>query len=203
MSGCDRAAHGEAGMARRILKAGLLVAALAFGAVPSQALTLHRVDETRPDYTAEDVARAFAPEAGDLGASRSLCIGTDSECGVQGPKPSAASAAPTLDLMVAFSYNSADLTEQAKRNLDEFAAALKLPGLATRRFALDGFTDNHGNPRYNLKLSERRAEAVRLYLVEKGVAPAILAARGYGEAKPRAADPADPANRRVEARLSE
>ncbi|MDB5511701.1 MAG: OmpA/MotB domain protein [Enterovirga sp.] len=191
-------------MATRILKAGLLVAVLAFGAAPAQALTLHSVDETRPDYTAEDVARAFAaPKADDLGASRSLCIGTDTECAVPTRTRSAASASPSLDLMVAFTYNSAELTEQARRNLDEFALALQQPALAARRFSLDGFTDSHGDSRYNLKLSERRAAAVREYLVRKGVAPASLAARGFGQAKPRVPDPTDPANRRVEARLSE
>jgi outer membrane protein OmpA-like peptidoglycan-associated protein len=50
-------------------------------------------------------------------------------------------------------------------------------------------------------LSERRAAAVVQYLRGKGVDPGKLAPRGLGETKPKAADPLDPINRRVETRL--
>lgn len=66
---------------------------------------------------------------------------------------------------------------------------------------LTGHTDSTNTAAHNQKLSERRAEAVRAYLVSQGVAVAQLSARGYVEASP-IADNSTPAgrttNRRVE-----
>ncbi len=47
-----------------------------------------------------------------------------------------------------------------------------------------GFTDDIGTEQYNQKLSERRAAAVRDYLVQSGVDPKIFATKGYGKADP-------------------
>jgi len=47
-----------------------------------------------------------------------------------------------------------------------------------------GFTDNIGPEEYNQKLSERRAAAVRDYLVQSGVDPKIVATKGYGQSDP-------------------
>lgn len=49
---------------------------------------------------------------------------------------------------------------------------------------IEGHTDSRGNAAYNKDLSQRRAESVRTYLVEKGVAEDRLTAVGYGEEKP-------------------
>jgi len=47
-----------------------------------------------------------------------------------------------------------------------------------------GYTDNIGTEQYNQKLSERRAATVRDYLVQSGVDPKIIAAKGYGQSDP-------------------
>ena len=47
-----------------------------------------------------------------------------------------------------------------------------------------GYTDNTGSEKYNQKLSQKRADAVRDYLVAKGIAASRLTAVGYGEANP-------------------
>jgi OOP family OmpA-OmpF porin len=47
-----------------------------------------------------------------------------------------------------------------------------------------GFTDDVGAQEYNQKLSERRAAAVRDYLVQSGVDPKITATKGYGQSDP-------------------
>lgn len=152
-----------------------------------------------PAYKAEDIVKHFAP-APDLGATRGLCIGTESECAksVAPPKPTANA---TFDLVVNFDYNSDSLSSAARQNLDEFAKALRDARLSAASFLVEGHTDGKGSDGYNLSLSERRANAVVRYLADKGVDAKKLAAKGYGKLKPRANDPLDPANRRVETRL--
>lgn len=49
---------------------------------------------------------------------------------------------------------------------------------------LRGFTDNRGDPAHNLDLSRRRAHAVRQWLVDRGIDPGRVTARGYGETRP-------------------
>jgi len=75
------------------------------------------------------------------------------------------------------------------------------PGLVVE---VAGHTDSDGDEVYNLKLSQRRAEAVRFYLLEAGVNAEQVTARGYGEYKPVADNltaEGRAANRRVELRV--
>jgi OOP family OmpA-OmpF porin len=74
----------------------------------------------------------------------------------------------------------------------------KNPGL---RVEVQGFTDSIGTEEYNQGLSERRADAVRNYLVERGVDPKIISSKGYGESNPVASNDTKEGralNRRVE-----
>ncbi len=83
---------------------------------------------------------------------------------------------------VDFEFNSADLTAPASQTLDEVAAALaNQPEL---NVDIKGYTDSTGAAAYNLRLSQRRAEAVKAYLASKGVNPVNLTAKGYGKADP-------------------
>jgi OOP family OmpA-OmpF porin len=52
------------------------------------------------------------------------------------------------------------------------------------RVEVAGHTDSRGNDSYNLKLSQRRAESVRDYLISMGIESSRLTARGYGESQP-------------------
>jgi len=112
-----------------------------------------------------------------------------------------------FDLMVNFEFDSDKLTTAAQANLDQFAAALRDPrvkdNLKGEKFAIDGFTDATGTENYNQTLSQRRAAAVVSYLQQKGVDRSALVAKGYGPTKPRAPDPFDPINRRVETHLAD
>ena len=106
------------------------------------------------------------------------------------------------DLLITFVSGSAILTPQARANAHEFAMAMTDPRLRGRRFEIAGYTDASGAASVNLALSQRRAEAVKAYLVSQGGNPALLEAHGYGSQD--LAIPSDPkaaANRRVEARL--
>ena len=52
------------------------------------------------------------------------------------------------------------------------------------RIEVGGHTDNNGSEASNLKLSQSRAEAVKKYLINHGIEPARIVAKGYGELKP-------------------
>lgn len=87
---------------------------------------------------------------------------------------------------VDFKTNSNSLTEPARQTLDQIAPALKAqPEL---RVEIQGYTDSTGPDEYNLKLSQRRADAVGEYLRMEGVPADSLTARGYGKASPIASN---------------
>lgn len=84
--------------------------------------------------------------------------------------------------------------------LDHAAATLKNKWGLTK-VEVAGHTDSRGMDSFNLKLSQRRAEAVRNYLIAKGISAERLTARGYGEARPVADNATEGGrykNRRVE-----
>jgi outer membrane protein OmpA-like peptidoglycan-associated protein len=55
---------------------------------------------------------------------------------------------------------------------------------AALRFAIEGHTDDQGGPKVNGPLSERRAAAVKAWLVQEGVAADRLTSKGLGQSKP-------------------
>lgn len=83
---------------------------------------------------------------------------------------------------VTFELDSARLTADSRGVLD--AIAMDMKRYSQLRIELQGHTDSSGPDRYNLDLSEQRANAVRTYLVEQGVSTSQLSARGYGEGEP-------------------
>lgn len=107
-----------------------------------------------------------------------------------------------LDLQIQFKTNSAQLSEAARRNVDEFARALQDPKLRDMRFNVAGHTDDRGSEEHNLNLSERRAETVRGYLIESGgIDASRLEIEAHGEKNPLMTEQSDYArsmNRRVE-----
>jgi len=107
---------------------------------------------------------------------------------------------PAVDLHLPFDYNSDKLTLDAITTLRQLGGALSDPKLAGYRFKIAGYTDAKGAADYNQKLSERRAQAVRDYLVAQyDVAANRLETVGYG--LNNLADPSKPLdaiNRRVQ-----
>jgi OOP family OmpA-OmpF porin len=83
---------------------------------------------------------------------------------------------------VTFDYNSAKLTAGSLNALDDVADGLKKhPRL---KVELQGHTDSKGPDAYNLTLSQKRADAVRNYLIKDGVPSTQITAKGYGEGQP-------------------
>ena len=90
----------------------------------------------------------------------------------------------SVNLYVNFAYNSAELTSDARITLDQLGAALRDPRLAEFNFVIAGHADAKGGLEFNQKLSERRAEAVRSYLIRLGVASgAITVTDGHAPAQ--------------------
>ncbi len=83
---------------------------------------------------------------------------------------------------VNFEHDSAALTAASRAPLDAIADGMKKhPRL---RVEIQGHTDSTGAPAYNLRLSQRRADSVRDYLVNNGVNPDQLVTKGYGQTQP-------------------
>ena len=84
--------------------------------------------------------------------------------------------------MINFKFNSAALTSGARMILDRLGAALQDVRLMDARIVIEGHTDASGSRRYNQDLSERRANAVKNYLVAKHqIRASRLTAVGRGE----------------------
>jgi outer membrane protein OmpA-like peptidoglycan-associated protein len=105
----------------------------------------------------------------------------------------------SASLLLTFRTNSADLTASAMQSLDVVGDALNSKNLNNARFEIQGHADPRGNPAYNLKLSERRAKAVRHYLVQsKRIPDERLDVVGKGDKEVlNLSNPAAPENRRV------
>ena len=102
---------------------------------------------------------------------------------------------------VTFVTAKADLLPESSTALDRVAESLAAnPDV---KIAVEGYTDNRGGAVTNRKLSQARADAVRNYLISKGVPADNVTAKGFGSAKPVASNTAEAGraqNRRVELR---
>jgi OmpA-OmpF porin, OOP family len=100
-----------------------------------------------------------------------------------GKNPGAAPNQPALHLpAIYFAPNSAGVPSSSEALLRQAAGLMKqLP--AGTVVQISGYTDTAGNPAANMKLSQRRADAVRQLLVDAGVNPAMLSAKGYGSSE--------------------
>ena len=128
-----------------------------------------------------------------------LCPGTPTGVVVN------ASGCSPLDITLeglTFSSGSAAIDPSSHEVLDRVVAALQQ--FPSARVEIAAHTDSIGSEAFNQALSEQRANEVRVYLIEQGVAPERLTSRGYGESRPKADNDSASgraANRRVEVRL--
>ena len=88
----------------------------------------------------------------------------------------------TLSGGVVFATGRATILVGAQAQLNQVADALKTQ--AEHHFSVEGHTDNQGSDRVNDGLSARRANAVRDYLIVRGVSAAAITATGFGSSKP-------------------
>ena len=100
---------------------------------------------------------------------------------------------------IRFDFDKADIKPQYRDILNRIAGILMT--LKQYSIYVYGYTDDVGTKDYNLKLSARRAQAVRSSLVQAGINPGVITAKGFGKSDPRAkgdTPQARAANRRVE-----
>lgn len=107
---------------------------------------------------------------------------------------------PKIDLEITFDYNSAEISAKSIPSVQALGRALSNAELKGSTFVVAGHTDAAGGEDYNQSLSERRADSIKKYLVDKyGIAGSDLVTVGYGKSKLK--DPGQPlaeANRRVQ-----
>lgn len=100
---------------------------------------------------------------------------------------------------VLFDTGSAELKVGALRSLENLVAFLREN--PNRNVLVEGHTDSVGNDAYNQRLSQQRAESVKMALIHRGISPGRIIATGYGEAYPVASNSTEAGkqrNRRVE-----
>lgn len=105
-------------------------------------------------------------------------------------------------VIVYFDFNGTTVTKEEKTKLDNFSKTMAEQKEAT--FNIDGFADSKGNDDYNMKLSQKRADAVVKYLKKKGINVKALEVKAYGEANPVGDNETEEGrakNRRVEVKM--
>ena len=122
------------------------------------------------------------------------------------PPPPPGIAAPPAPLpvisrayIVFFDWDRADLTDRARGIIAQAAQASTQSG--TTRIEVDGNADRSGSPRYNIGLSQRRAQAVASELMRDGITQGAITIQAFGDTRPlvpTAAGVREPQNRRVE-----
>jgi OOP family OmpA-OmpF porin len=127
------------------------------------------IEECDPDLVKKAAPAAAAPAAAAPAAPVAAA-----------PKPAAQKVTLAADAL--FDFNKADLRAEGKAKLDKLAGDIK--GIKLEVIIAVGHADRFGTDAYNQKLSEKRAEAVKAYLVSKGVEPNRVYTEGKGEKQP-------------------
>jgi outer membrane protein OmpA-like peptidoglycan-associated protein len=151
---------------------------------------------TRNSYTAEELGAALFPLAAPSIRTRGVFV----------RPPTVPSAAllkhASVAIPVLFETNSAVILPRYYADLDKLGAQLTAPHYMEYRVQIEGHTDNRGAARYNQTLSEKRAQSVQQYLIQRfGITPERLPAKGYGASRPIAPNTSEAGrwqNRRIE-----
>jgi outer membrane protein OmpA-like peptidoglycan-associated protein len=119
------------------------------------------------------------------------------------PKPESLPEKVCITLNIEFDFNRADVKPKYHGVIGKVANFMKQYPKTTA--VIEGYTDNRGTYQYNIKLSERRAESVRTYLIEKySIEADRLTTKGYGFTKPKDSNKTAEGrqnNRRIEAMI--
>ncbi len=193
----------EAAAAATTLMKRCLAAAVLLGAThlaQAQSVMVYGEDETP---SAQDVADILSRGAAEVVQHRGLktrAIGSPFAALEQKPVADVKQAS-ALSVPVQFAFDSSDLTEQSRKQLSVIAEGIRLTE-GTVLVVVEGHTDAKGRASYNDRLSLRRAQAVRQFLVVEGKVPAkVQTVQGKGSKELLdKSDPFNSRNRRVQFR---
>jgi OOP family OmpA-OmpF porin len=104
------------------------------------------------------------------------------------PKPEPVVEQVSLKAGTLFDVGKADLKPAGKSELDAMVSKIKDNNTQIEQITVTGHTDSAGASDYNRKLSERRAEAVKAYLVSRGLSGDRIVTKGAGDAQPVASN---------------
>ena len=183
---------------KMILRSALAVALIAGGGASAQDAQSQQQGNPSVNSIIDSLKADNAEQA--PGQTRALRPGA-AAMATAAPAPTVAKPAKpaSINMQINFDFNSDKISGSSEQTMANLAAALSSPQLQNRNFTVIGHTDGKGSAAYNKALSERRAEAVRRYLIDKGVSASRL--RAVGKGKSELLNPADPyaaENRRVE-----
>lgn len=114
------------------------------------------------------------------------------------PKPPVARTKPVFD-NVLFDFDKAVLKPEGKAVADKVIAELKAHPNDT--ILLEGHTDPVGSEEYNMGLGQRRADAVKKYMVEQGIAENRVTTKSFGEGQPVPNVPDTPEGHKLQRRV--
>jgi peptidoglycan-associated lipoprotein len=159
----------------------LLLAPAVLGACVTNGKFKREMTAVRGEIATERTARMSADSAlqGDIAALRNdlQTMRTDFDAKITAMEDGLRFALP-----VNFAYDDATVREQDQALLQRFAQVAQRY-YAGSAITVEGFADPAGTARYNLSLSQRRADAVRAFLEAQGLSGAQLKAVGYGESR--------------------
>ncbi len=115
------------------------------------------------------------------------------------PAPTTVKQAITIQAEALFDFDKSVLKPAGKKSIDD--AVAKMQKVDVELVIATGHTDSRGTDAYNQKLSERRAQSVKEYMVSKGIPAAKITTLGKGESQPVATNKTDEGrakNRRVD-----
>ncbi len=187
---------------KRTLTLSFVVATLTVFAVGAGAQNVQ--DLTGHEPTSDELIKVLKPREGThrtrgLGekaaAAKPPCVQRARSRGI-------APVADAAAIKVLFAFNSAELSPEAARTLEELGKALTSSDLKAYCFVVEGHTDGVGGDAYNLKLSERRAQSVVRYLKDHfNIESERVQSVGHGKRKPiadNATEEGRQKNRRVQ-----
>jgi len=195
--------------ARTLASMGKLMAALGVSR-PDQP-SLEQVGQDRGELPPEELCPFEAPELMEIDKAKAVADAPPRAR--PAPAPAAGAAAPaakpapskvTFSSDALFDFNKSVLKAEGKKNLDDLIAKIK--GVNLDVVIAVGHTDSMGSDAYNQRLSLARAESVKAYLVNQGIAAGRVRTEGRGESQPIASnDTAEgrAKNRRVEITVNE
>jgi OOP family OmpA-OmpF porin len=191
------------------MKKTLPVAILtAVAALAGQSALAHPVGKATPGYVGDSNGMVVTDSSGNCVRTSSWTPALATEACDAGlvpkkaapaPEPAKAEPAPaprpapqpvaekvSLTAGALFDVNKADLKPGGKSELDALAA--KLQGAQIEQITVTGHTDSSGSKQLNQSLSERRADAVKAYLVSKGLDGSRIDTKGAGDTQPVASN---------------